>query len=268
MTLSEDGTGTFINRHISTRFRIEGEGPTVALIHGVGGRLEAWDPIMALLTRHLRVVRYDLRGFGHSTKVKGRYELGSFVEDFVALLDFLSIERCHVVGFSLGGLIAQAIALVYPDRVDRLVLAATLGGVNETDKAFLRERYLAVRDGAPPADHLERSLELYFTPEYRKAHPEVIERLRAEKKAEDPAIFAAAYRIIAETDMIEDLHRVRARTLVMTGELDRASPQMATSMAAQILDSRLKIFKGLRHNLMLEDPKLIGETLVEFLTAA
>jgi pimeloyl-ACP methyl ester carboxylesterase len=267
MNLSVDGTGFFTNRHVTTRFRVEGKGPTVVLIHGVGSRLETWDPIVPLLTRHFRVVRYDLRGFGQSSKIKGRYELGFFVEDFVALIDHLGIERCHVVGFSLGGIIAQAIALAYGERVDRLVLAATIGGVNDTDKAFLRDRYLAVRDGAAPSDHLERSLELYFTPEYRKAHPEVIERMRQEKKEEDPAIFAAAYRIIAETDMIEDLNKVRARTLVATGEFDRASPQMASAMAAEIPDSRLVIFQGLRHNLMSEGPEIVGNTVVEFLTA-
>lgn len=265
MNLLSDGTGFFTNRHVTTRFRIEGHGPPVVLIHGVGSRLETWDPIIPILTERFRVIRYDLRGFGQSSKIKGRYELGFFVEDFVALIDHLQIERCHVVGFSLGGIIAQAIALACGDRVDRLVLAATIGGVNETDKAFLRDRYLAVRDGAPPTDHLERSLELYFTPEYRKAHPDVIERMRQEKKEEDPAIFAAAYRIIAETDMIEDLKKVRARTLVATGEFDRASPQMASSMAGEIPDSKLVIFDGMRHNLMLEGPEIVGRTIAEFL---
>lgn len=260
-----DGAGFFTDRHLTTRYRVEGEGPPVVLIHGVGSRLETWDPVIPILAKRFRVVRYDLRGFGRSSKIRGRYELGSFVEDFVALIDHLRIERCHVVGFSLGGIIAQAIALVYGDRVDRLVLAATIGGVNETDKAFLRDRYLAVRDGAPPVDHLERSLELYFTPEYRKAHPEVIERMRQEKKEEDPAIFAAAYRIIAETDMIEDLKKVRARTLVATGEFDRASPQMAAAMAAEIPDSKLVIFDGLRHNLMAEGPEIVGNTIADFL---
>lgn len=266
MTLSPDGTGFFANRHVTTRYRVEGEGPAVVLIHGVGSRLEAWDPIVPMLAGHFRVVRYDLRGFGQSSKIKGRYELGSFVEDFVALIDHLGIDRCHVVGFSLGGIIAQALALAYGERVDRLVLLSTIGGVNEEDRAFLRDRYLTVRDGAPPADHLERSLELYFTPEYRKAHPEVIERLREEKKAEDPAIFAAAYRIIAETDMIEDLNKVRARTLVATGELDRASPEMASAMATEIPDSKLVIFEGLRHNLMMEGPETVGNAVLDFLT--
>jgi pimeloyl-ACP methyl ester carboxylesterase len=257
-------TAYYRNRGLTTRYRIDGEGPTVALIHGVGGRLEQWDPVLEPFGEGYRLLRYDLRGFGESTKVKGRYELGSFVEDFVALLDHLGIERCHVVGFSLGGLIAQGIALVYPARVDRLVLCGTLAGVGPEDKAFLRDRYLALKT-SDPEDHFRRSVDLYFSPEYQKAHPEVIAELAARRKEIDPECFAAAYRILAETDMEEDLPNIKAKTLVLTGEFDRASPQMAAVMARRIPDAELVIFDGLRHNLARENPVLLAQTIRKFL---
>src|SRR5262245_45697907 len=247
-------SGYHQNHGVTTHYRIEGDGPVVALIHGVGGRLDTWDPLLEEFGPGYRMLRYDLRGFGESTKVKGRYELGSYVEDFVALLDHLAIDRCHVVGFSLGGIIAQAIALVYPARVDRLVLCSTLAGVGPEDGAFLRERYLALKTSTPE-EHFRRSLDLYFSPEYQKAHPEVIAEMQARRGEIDPECFAAAYRIIAETDLAEDLPNVRARTLVMTGEYDRASPQMAAVMADRIPDAQLVIFQGLRHNVLREDPK-------------
>lgn len=257
-------SGFYRNHSVTTHYRIDGEGPVVALIHGVGGRLEHWDPLLAELGDGYRVLRYDLRGFGESTKIKGRYELGSYVEDFVALLDHLGIDRCHVVGFSLGGIIAQAIALVYPARVDRLVLCSTIAGVGPEDKAFLRDRYLALKTSTPE-DHFRRSIDLYFSPEYQKAHPEVIAEMEARRKEIDPECFASAYRIIAETDMEEDLPNVKAKTLVMTGEFDRASPQMAAVMAHRIPDSELVIFEGLRHNLARENPTLLAHTIRKFL---
>jgi pimeloyl-ACP methyl ester carboxylesterase len=254
----------FHNRSVTTHYRIEGQGPVVALIHGVGGRLDIWDPVLKEFGSGYRVLRYDLRGFGESTKVKGRYELGSYVEDFVALLDHLAIDRCHVVGFSLGGIIAQGIALVYPARVDRLVLCSTIAGVNAEDRAFLRDRYLALKT-SDPEDHFRRSVNIYFSPEYQKAHPEVIAEMEARRKEIDPECFAAAYRIIAETDMAEDLPNVKAKTLVLTGEYDRASPQMAAVMADRIPDSQLVIFDGLRHNLARENPQLLAHTIRTFL---
>jgi pimeloyl-ACP methyl ester carboxylesterase len=257
-------TGYYQNHSVTTRYQIDGEGPVLALIHGVGGRLETWDPLLQEFGQGYRVLRYDLRGFGESTKIKGRYELGSYVEDFVALLDHLEIDRCHVLGFSLGGIIAQAVALVYPGRVNRLVLCSTIAGVNPEDRAFLRERYVALKT-SDPEDHFRRSINLYFSPEYQKAHPEVIAEMEARRKEIDPECFAAAYRIIAETDMEEDLPNVKARTLVMTGEFDRASPQMAAVMADRIPDSQLVVFEGLRHNLPTENPTLLAHTIRKFL---
>jgi pimeloyl-ACP methyl ester carboxylesterase len=257
-------TGHYQNHSVTTRYRIDGEGPVLALIHGVGGRLEIWDSFLKELGQGYRILRYDLRGFGESSKVKGRYELGSYVEDFVALLDHLNIDRCHVLGFSLGGIIAQGVALVYPGRVDRLILCSTIAGVNPEDRAFLRERYVALKT-SDPEDHFRRSINLYFTPEYQKAHPEVIAEMEARRKEIDPQCFAAAYRIIAETDMEEDLPNVKARTLVMTGEFDRASPQMAAVMADRIPDAQLVIFQGSRHNLPTENPTLLANTIHKFL---
>jgi pimeloyl-ACP methyl ester carboxylesterase len=254
----------FHNRSVTTHYRIEGDGPVVAFIHGVGGRLDIWDPVLKEFGSGYRILRYDLRGFGESTKVKGRYEVGSYVEDFVALLDHLGIDRCHVVGFSLGGIIAQGIALVYPARVDRLVLCSTIAGVNAEDRAFLRDRYLALKT-SDPEDHFRRSVNIYFSPEYQKAHPEVIAEMEARRKEIDPECFAAAYRIIAETDMEADLPNVKAKTLVLTGEYDRASPQMASVIADRIPGSQLVIFDGLRHNLARENPQLLAHTIRTFL---
>ena len=96
-------TGYYQNHSVTTRYRIDGEGSVLALIHGVGGRLETWDPLLEELSHGYRILRYDLRGFGDSTKIKGRYELGSYVEDFVALVDHLEIIAATSSAFPLVG---------------------------------------------------------------------------------------------------------------------------------------------------------------------
>ena len=104
-------------------YRDEGHGPPVLLVHGVGADGSSWDTIAATLADDFRPIRLDLRGHGRSGHIEGGCTLDDFVRDAVDVLDASGIARAHVVGFSLGGMIAQALALQHADRVDRLVLA-------------------------------------------------------------------------------------------------------------------------------------------------
>src|SRR4029078_11479191 len=89
-----------------TRYVVDGNGPPLLLIHGVGARLDNWDGAAAVLARNFKVVRYDLRGHGQSSKVPGPDSLDIFADDAVALLDHLGIAQVHIAGHSLGGMIA------------------------------------------------------------------------------------------------------------------------------------------------------------------
>ncbi len=255
----------FENGPLATRYVLEGEGPAVCLVHGVGSTLESWDGVVGHMGEGYTILRYDLRGFGKSTKIKGRYELEHFVDDFATLLDHLGIEQCHLVGFSLGGLIAQGIAIRRPNRIDRLVLMSTIAGRTEEERAGARERLRNLERGVA-GDHFRKSLDRYFSPEFQKAHPEAITELEKRNKENDPDCYAAAYRVITETDLADELHRIRSKTLVMTGEHDRGcNTRMATLMAERIADSQLVILKNLRHNVLAEAPQRIANELREFL---
>src|SRR5688572_26272404 len=107
---------------IRLRYRVDGNGPPILMVHGVGARLENWDRVVESLDGEFTTVRFDLRGHGETTKAAGPYSLQLFVADALALLDRLGIERCHVAGHSLGGMIAQQLAVSHPGRVDRLAL--------------------------------------------------------------------------------------------------------------------------------------------------
>ena len=217
----------FESGEVTTRYRLEGEGPLVALIHGVGSSLESWDHVVTALDGGFRILRHDLRGLGESTKVKGRYELSDFVDDFIRLLDHLKVERCHVVGHSLGGLVAQGIAISHPERVEKLVLSATVAGRNDEEKTRVAARLRTVQNGIA-GDHFRKSLDRWFTPEFRKDHPERIAAMEKQNLSNDPECYAAAYRVLADSDLADQLHHIEADTLVTTGEFDIGSnPRMA-----------------------------------------
>lgn len=248
----------------ATHYVIEGAGPPVLLIHGVGAQLGNWDGVAAELAPAFRVVRYDLRGHGKSSKVAGPYSLDLFADDTVALLEHLDIARAHVAGHSLGGMIAITLAARHPERVDRLAVLSAAAGRTKEERRKVMERIALIAEGIP-GDHFKNSLSRWFTDEFRAANPELMEEYAARNKENDPACYAAAYAVLATGEVAPELPRVRAPTLIVTGEHDLGSnPRMAAFMHAGITHSELRILPRLRHSILIEAPLLVAGQLERF----
>ena len=255
---------TFNSGGLDTRYDVSGEGPAVILIHGVGSSRQSWDDVVERL-QGFRALRYDLRGHGESGKPAGPYTLDDFVADLAALLDHVGIAKGHVVGFSLGGLIAQGFALAHPDRVEKLALVSTVSGRTEEERERVKARLEMVQGGIPGA-HFRKSMDRWFTPAYQAANPDLIDRLEAANQRNDPKAYAAAYRVLAMSDLADRLPEITAETLVMTGEDDLGSnPRMARLMHDRIPNSQLNILSGLRHSILNEAPDTVAAALREFL---
>lgn len=248
----------------ATRYAVEGNGPPVLLIHGVGARLDNWDGVAAVLARNFKVVRYDLRGHGQSSKVAGPYTLDLFADDAAALLDHLGIARAHVAGHSLGGMIAITLARKHPQRVDRLAVLSAAAGRTEEERRKVMERIALIASGIP-GDHFKNSLSRWFTDEFRAANPELMEQYAARNKENDPACYAAAYTVLATGEVAPDLPHVKAPTLVFTGEHDLGSnPRMSRFIHDGIAGSALRILPRLRHSILIEAPRTVAGLLESF----
>ena len=253
---------------VSTHYHLDGEGPHITLIHGVGGALDSWDCVVSELARDFQLLRYDLRGHGESGRPPGPYALDDFVEDFCGLLGALRTPRTNVVGFSLGGLIAQAIAVRHPEVVAKLAIVSAVAGRTAEERRQVVERANRLTGGGA-AEHAEEAFERWFTPEYRAAHPEIMRERAQRATAVDPEGYAAAYRVFAESDLADELHGITAPTLVMTGEHDPGSnTRMARLMHDRIAGSRRVILPRLRHAVLTEAPGLVAKHLREFLDPA
>jgi (E)-2-((N-methylformamido)methylene)succinate hydrolase len=247
------------------RFRAEGDGAAVVLIHGVGSLLESWNRVAACLCQEYRVIRLDLTGHGQSSKPPGPYSLSMFADDVLAVMDAAQVNKAHVVGFSLGGLVAQTVAIDNPVRVDRLVLMSTVAGRNEDEKRRVLERLAIVADGIP-GRHFENSVPRWFTDRFAQEHPERIAALAEQNRRNDPVAYAAAYRVLAESDLAEHLHEIDRPTLVITGENDIGSnTRMAQLMHELIKGSQLTIIPEQKHSILTEVPDLVADLLVRFL---
>lgn len=237
--------------------------PTM-LIHGVGSELSRWDFVAATLSRHAPVVRYDLRGHGRSPKPAGPYEISDFVDDHIALMDELGVERAHIVGMSLGGLIAQAITLRHPERVARAGFISAVGGRSPEQRTAALARLRSVEEGGPAS--VADSGARWYTDRFRAEHPEVVDAHMKRFLANDPASYAAAFRVLATTDLLDQLHAITAPTLIMTGALDVGSPpQMSRAMHERIPHSRLIIVDGVKHAILEEAPRTVADALAGFL---
>lgn len=254
---------------VSLHYRLQcdgvGGGAPVTLLHGVGSSLEVWDGVARNLCG-CATLRVDLRGHGRSDKPPGPYQLDDFVRDLAGLYEHLGIEQSHLVGFSLGGIIAQAFALDHPEKVSRLVLISAVAGRTPAEKARVRERARAVME-AGAKQHARNSTDRWFTAAFRKSHPEIIARHLRRFTANDPAAYSAAYRVLAESDLSGRLAEISRPTLIITGERDIGStPRMAELMRQKIPHSELHILPGLKHALLLEAPDQIANLIRQFIT--
>lgn len=250
---------------VSLSYKVEGDGTPVLLLHGVGSSQESWDGVISHLQSSRRYMRFDMRGHGNSSRTPGPYSLAELTQDVVDFLDFLEVEKVELVGFSLGGLIAQSVALTHAERLTSLTLISTVAGRTSQEQNRVDER-AAVLENEGPLVLLAKSVDRWFTDEFCKAHPEVLEARRQISLQNDPDCYVAAYRVLAGNDLGSELHNIKVPTLVMTGENDiGSSARMAKFIHAQIEHSKLHILPRLKHSVLLEAPDQVAALIDPFL---
>lgn len=250
---------------IRSAFSVEGEGPPLFLIHGIGASRYSWDGLVRHLKAEFRCIAYDLRGHGKSPMPPPPYSLDDLVEDLEALRAELGIEQAHFAGHSLGGMIGPAYARRYPERVLSLGLYSTAAFRTGEDSAKVKGVVAAMRaKGIPPV--LETLKERWFTPEFAASRPEVIERRMQQVIATDKDVFFTVFDIYAETEMAPWLHEIKPPCLVLTGENDGGcNPRLNSKIAAALPDAELAILPILRHAILLEAADRVAPPVLSFL---
>lgn len=250
---------------IRSAFSVEGEGPPLFLIHGIGASRHSWDGLIRHLRAQFRCISYDLRGHGLSPVPAPPYTLDDLVEDIEALRHELHIERAHFAGHSLGGMIGPAYARRYPHRVLSLGLYSTAAFRTEEDSAKVRGVVGAMRaKGIAPV--LETLKDRWFTPEFAAHSPEVIERRMRQVIDTNPDVFLSVFDIYAETEMSPWLGEIRHPALVLTGENDGGcNPRLNRQIAAAMPNAELVILPVLRHAILLEAADTVAPPVMDFL---
>jgi 3-oxoadipate enol-lactonase len=250
---------------IASAFSVEGSGPPLFLIHGIGASRHSWDGLVAHLRTSFRCITYDLRGHGKSPMPRPPYSLDDLVDDLERLREELGIDYAHFAGHSLGGMIGPAYARRYPGRVRSLGLYSTAAFRTEEDSAKVKGVVAAMRaKGIAPV--LETLRDRWFTPEFAARRPDVIDRRMQQVIETDAAVFLSVFDIYAETEMAPWLGEIRPPCLVLTGENDGGcNPRLNRQIAAALPDAELAILSGLRHAILLEAPEQVAPPVLGFL---
>jgi 3-oxoadipate enol-lactonase len=250
---------------IQSAFSVEGSGPPLILIHGIGASRHSWDGLVQHLRGEFRCISYDLRGHGKSPKPAPPYTLDDLVDDLEALRAELGIERAHVAGHSLGGMIGPAYALRHPSRVASLGVYSTAAFRTAEDSTKVKAVVAAMRsNGIAPV--LETLKERWFTPEFAARRPEVIERRMQQVIDTDKEVFLSVFDIYAGTEMAPWISRVGQPSLVLTGEHDGGCPPRLNQEIAQAMPAaELCVLPRLRHAILLEAPDEVAPPVLSFL---
>ena len=215
--------------------------PAVLLAHALGASLEIWEPQAEALATSFRVIRFDLRGHGLSELGSGRVSIEQFADDALAVLDALGVASAHVGGISIGGLVAQAIAVRAPERVRSLILVDTARAFPPPERWRDRAATVRARGVAAIADD---TLGRWVSPEYLATAAG--RGLRSILLATSSEGFAAAAEALAVADY--SAAKLAGPALVLVGEHDvGAPPSVSAALAASIPGARLVVVPGARH---------------------
>lgn len=247
----------------SIAFAQRGSGPPLILLHGAEADHSMFDAFAALLAPHFTVIAYDQRDSGGTRNPATPYGLDDLADDAAALIAALGHEHAHVFGTSLGGVVAQVLAVRHPERVDRLVLSSTFR-VGTSPLVINPEVFAklgVLRAGLP--DTAAEIARYFFPDDHIVRHPEVVGIFSGSSRTADQRQRRAG---ILARPIVVDLGRITASTLVLAAAEDRLIPPAHTvSLAAEIGDARTATIAGVGHVAAIQDPAAVAGTVIAFL---
>ncbi len=256
---------------IDLYYEVHGKGDPLLLIMGYGSNSGHWFVILPRLAEHFKAIIFDNRGTGRSGKPEIPYTTDMMVGDPIGLLDALGIESAHVFGVSMGGMIAQEIALRHPSRVKKLVLGCTsCGGAHAMGSTPEARAFLFHPDRAKLSDEerARSTVPWLWNRDFIDHHPEAVERyvkITTQYPTPMHGYIGQAHFILTH-DTYDRLPEIKAPTLVLTGKQDRLIPhENSRILASRISGAELAVFEKAGHGFISDTMEESSERIIRFL---
>jgi 3-oxoadipate enol-lactonase len=238
--------------------------PALVLSNSLGTDFSMWEPQLRAFEQRFRVIRYDTRGHGKSAVTRGPYTFEQLGGDVVSLLDELRIAEAHFCGLSMGGMTGMWLGLHAANRLRKLVVSSASArfGSMESWNARIEK---VLREGM--ASVATQVVERWYTPEFRRDHPEQVRATLQMLEATPAEGYAACCGALRDTDMREAIHAIHTPTLILTGAKDPVSPPAdGQFLAAQIPGAQYRELQA-AHLSNIEAAESYTDAVIHFLTS-
>ena len=256
---------------IQMYYEIHGQGFPLILIAGYGCGSWLWFKQLPHFSKTFQTIVFDNRGVGRTDKPDEAYSVRMFADDTSGLLKYLNVTKCHILGISMGGMIAQQLALSYPELVEKLILCSTtFGGHNSIPIPEGTLRTLASSARLPREEGLRRNMATAFSPEYIRDNPQVFEDVISHLLSNPQPLYAnqLQFRALKDFDVEKRLHEISSPVLILGGDRDEVIPTDNSHLLHERIEgSELNVFKGSGHMVIIERAEDLNSKVTEFLLA-
>jgi len=258
---------------ININYKVQGQGEPLVLIMGYSGDQTGWMFQTHAFKKHYRVITFDNRGVGKTDKPSGAYSMKMMADDTAGLMEHLGIKKAHVLGVSMGGMIAQALAINYPERINKLILGCTFAARDETS-GLTPEFTKAVGYGEAYTDDDARSapirkiLEALVLSAFNSSLYRIILWfwMKIQIRLMGTTGFVGQMEAILGHNTLKDLPTIQAPTLVITGTNDRLiKPSSSEVIAKLIPNAKLVKVEGGSHAFLIEMRGRFNREVLDFL---
>ena len=241
--------------------------PAIVLIHGFPFSHEMWNPQIEFLKSHFRVIAYDIRGHGKSDVGDGQYSLELFVDDLIALLDHLQLEKVVLCGLSMGGYIALRAIERNPERFRALILCDTTSDADSNEAKLRRAASIKTVKRAGVVPYAQEFLKAVLTPQDVQNKLDLVRAVLSMIESNSSVgICGTLLALAGRTETTPSLPKIQVPTLILVGKQDKITPpELSEKMHALIPNSKLQILPNAAHLSNLEEPEEFNSNLLSFL---